>query len=107
MLAATSGVVPSDIGCDCACATPDVRDRSIELLEVSLNDGEKLPAVRRQFDVTCRAVEQPESDATFQLFDQHAQAGWRDEKRFGSTREIVMLRCETESAQLPGADFHY
>jgi hypothetical protein len=63
--------------------------------------------VRRQLDVTRRAVEQSEPDATFQLFDQHAQARRRDEERFGSAREIVMLSRETECAQLPGTDFHY
>ena len=54
-----------------------------------------------------RAVEQSEPDATFQLFDQHAQPRWRDEQRFGRAGEIVMLRRETESAQLPRTDFHY
>jgi hypothetical protein len=40
-----------------------VRNRGVQLLEAALNDGEKLPAVRRQLDVTRRAVKQPESDA--------------------------------------------
>ena len=53
-------------------AAPDVRDRDIQLLEAPLNDGEEVPAVRGQLDVTRRAVEQPEPDPTFKLFDQHA-----------------------------------
>jgi hypothetical protein len=67
----------------------------------------KFPAVRCQLDVTRCAVEQSEPDATLQLFDQHAEARWRDEKRFGRAGEIVMLGRETESAQLPGTNFHY
>ena len=49
-----------------------------------------------------RAVEQSEPDATFQLFDQYAQPGWRHEERFGSAREISMLGHEAERPQLPG-----
>jgi pimeloyl-ACP methyl ester carboxylesterase len=33
--------------------------------------------------VARRAFEQSEPDATFQLLDQHAQPGWRDEERVG------------------------
>jgi hypothetical protein len=53
------------------------------------------------------AVEQPEPDTTFKLSDEYAQSGGRDEKRFGSTREISVLGHEAERAQLPGTHFHY
>jgi hypothetical protein len=48
--------------------------------------------MRRQLYVAGRAVEQSEPDSTFQLSDQHAQPGWRNEERFGSARETSMLR---------------
>jgi hypothetical protein len=38
-------------------ATCDVRNRSIKLLQVSLNDGQQLPTMRRQLYVAGRAVE--------------------------------------------------
>lgn len=43
------------------------------------------------------SVEQSETHLALQLADQHTQAGWRDQKRFGCTGEAPMTRDEVES----------
>jgi hypothetical protein len=60
-----------------------------------------------ELNVARRAVEQTKPDTTFQLFDLNAQARRSDEKRLGRPSEVVMLRDESESAQLLGSHFHY
>ena len=87
-------------------AASDIRDCPVQFIETALDDREQFLAMSRELDVASRAIEKPEPDTGLQFPDQDAEPRWRDEQRFGRSREVAVLSDETERAQLPGADFH-
>jgi hypothetical protein len=84
----------------------NARRGAFELFQASARDCEQLAAVRRQSDVSSRAIEEPESQLIFQLADQEAQCGWRDEQRLCGPGEAVMLCHEQERPELSRREIH-
>jgi hypothetical protein len=104
MLAATSGVVPSDMdSLFCLAPRPMLAIATSNSFQAALNNGKELPAVGGQFDATRGAVEQSEAHATLQLFDQHAEARGRDVQRLSSARETQRLMAKRANATVAEA----
>src|SRR6266436_2412627 len=86
ILAATRGVVPTDIDCLEPFAVRPMRD-------IAASSSCKVSRV-----TASRAIKQTESEVAFQLSDQHAQSGRSIEERFRRAREAAVLRNQLKGS---------